>query len=235
MGADRFIIFVTAAAQAAAGGGAAPTIGQIVATGGGGGNTVTTGNITTAASGSTFLIAAMDQSIGSYNTPTDSKSNVYVSVGSAIIGAECLAVWACVNGTGGASHNATVTDNGGTGLISAILVEILGAKTSGAIDSGSVADTLDDNSSPWTITSGTFAQAVNLCCCFIGGGGVGGNPCVYSESVGLTVHATAVTDGNNNFPLALAYKSTSATTAQSASFTNGCLSECSIKIFGVQS
>lgn len=97
--------------------------------------TVTTGSGTTT-SGSTFLIAVSWEAAVSVSTVTDSKGNTYTALGSSnqpdSMGGTCR-IYACVNGTGGAGHTATVTFSGNAFAV-AHLIECPGVDTTSPVD-----------------------------------------------------------------------------------------------------
>lgn len=98
---------------------------------------ITTSNITSAASGSLFICdgAAWAPGAGAVNI-TDSKSNSYsrpIYIGNAYNAEVQGGQWYKENGTGGATHNFTLTYDV-TGDLAIACKEVTGALTSGALD-----------------------------------------------------------------------------------------------------
>lgn len=115
-----------------------------------GGTTVTTAAMNTVASGRTFLIISSDT--GLMSTPTDNKGNTYTACGSGNSNAgNLLRGWICVNGTGGAGHTASATMSGNSYPVM-VLMEISGALTTGAHDTGAYNQGPDD-ATPYALTT----------------------------------------------------------------------------------
>lgn len=99
--------------------------------------TAVTSSGTTSATGSTFVVFASTTDTAFAGTAiTDSKSNTYVLIGAVSTDATfgtTTGLWYAQNGTGGASHTATVHNNA-TGINSAFLIEITGGATSQILD-----------------------------------------------------------------------------------------------------
>lgn len=131
-------------------------------------NTVTTtGGSSTGGSGSIgYLVVSFDPGV-TISTVSDSKSNTYSLIGSVLTGGAKLARYKCENWTGGASHTATVTFSG-SAFPTLHLCEITGAATSSPEDTAAAATSVSSMASPWTITSGTLAQAASVCMAGIG-------------------------------------------------------------------
>ena len=138
-------------------------------------NTVTTGSGTSSVSGSTFLIGVSWDATTSISSVSDSKSNTYTAVGTpqndggAGSGGNHQ-FYVCENGTGGTSHTATVNFSG-TAYPTAHLIEITGAAT----PVQDIAVQTQDAGTPFTVSTGTLAQAneviVALCGANIGSAG----------------------------------------------------------------
>lgn len=143
--------------KAASGGGGSFGIG-VTAKGNSGSNTVNTNSVTTQSSGSTFVIDVVYSYPDTISSITDSKSNTYTIQGSVQLnsaGTMYSARYICVNGTGGATHNATATFSSAGAVPSIFFTEIKGGLTSGIVDVH-VQD--NDETSPFGVASGTLAQ-----------------------------------------------------------------------------
>jgi hypothetical protein len=187
---------------------------------------LTTGSITTLSSGSTFVVSNNSEG-GRANTPTDSKSNGYTATRAEATsgsGGGCR-LWYKENGTGGSSHTATVTYSGSS-LPSITLTELTGVDPA-SFDSGS-ANGGNDNGSPYTITSGTLAQADSIVLCLLGSD-TGSNPGTLAESTGFTIYASGL-NGAVYWVSGMAYKVVSATTALTPSWTAVGASDCVLQI-----
>jgi hypothetical protein len=195
---------------------------------GAGVTTLTTGAITSAASGNTFVVTNSSEA-GRAQTPSDSKSNTYT-----ILGTEQASGsgggggwWRKENGVGGASHTFTVTWNAASNPT--ILAAELAGVTTTSTDTGSAAQ-ISDNASPFTVTSGTFAQADEIVLCHIQSDS-GSNPATFAESTGFTIFVKDE-DGSLYWASALGYKVISATTALTPSWTTTGAADCPLHICG---
>lgn len=171
---------------------------------------MTTPGVTSSASGSTFVITVCDpnQNI----TVSDSKSNSYTQIGTTLtVGSTKMSMWRCENGTGGASHTATVTWNSGSADGTITFAEITGAQTS----SFDVTAQILDTASPYTVTSPTLSQADELAICFVG---TDNAPISYGESTGFTIYQQETNSGLYWTSAAL-YKIVSSTAALTPSFS----------------
>lgn len=204
------------------------TVPNVVKAVGSGVTSVTTSGVTTT-NGSTFTISSTADFGVTINTPTDSKSNVYGIMGSSQTddsNAFRLSIFYKQNGVGGSSHTASVGYSAGT-YPTAFFSEIAGAAAS-SFDSGSLVQTRDNDGTPHSVTSGTFAQANNAVLTWIGtdGGGTRNYTC-------STFNVTQETDGNNYWTGAFGYKTVTATTAQTATWvetaTRGLMTIVAIK------
>lgn len=122
-------------------------------------DTATTNSVTTQATGSTFVIDVCWDNSASITTISDSKGNTYTIQGSVQSNSAITAKGAryiCVNGTGGASHTATVLCSNTGAFPSIFFTEIKGGVTSGIVD---VHVQGQDESSPFGIATGALAQA----------------------------------------------------------------------------
>lgn len=193
-----------------------------------GGTTATTAAVTTQATGSTFVVGYVSVSVCA--TPTDSKSNTYVAIGSEVThGGAAIHLYYCENGTGGSGHTATVATCGSFTTI--FFVEITGGLTSGILDSGASADA-SDSATPFDVTSGTTAQAVELLIAMFGSNGTG------TAAVAVSGPFTMVQDEENGASFSkggIAYQITSGTGAFTASFTDSDASACPLKIAAFKS
>jgi hypothetical protein len=121
--------------------------------------TLSTASGTTAASGSTFVYLVSFDATTTASTPTDNKSNTYVQKSTTLTtgnGDRC-AMWVCENGAGGSGHilSQTFTANPSA---AGHLIEITGATTTPT----DIALTGTDTSTPFTISTGTLAQAAEV-------------------------------------------------------------------------
>ena len=178
---------------------------------GSGVTTVTTGNATTT-SGSTFLVVASYGMAfaGSANTPTDSKSNTYTLIDTQDGPDGGMRAWYSSNGTGGSSHNATVTFPASDFPVIEFL-EMAGAATS-SLDASSLASETD--AGPYVITSGTLAQADSAVVFWAGSSAAGTQN--YAAS---TFTIASQTDGDNYWSSCIGYKAVSSTSAVTATIT----------------
>jgi hypothetical protein len=172
----------------------------------------TTGGTSTGGSGSIFQIYVSFDPGVTISSVADSKSNSYSLVGSVVTGRAKLARYRCVGGTGGASHTATVNFSGNSFAV-AHLIEVTGAATSSAAD---ISTSAVDTASPYTISSGTLAQAAEVVIAAIeSGSGVNG---AYSESTGFTI-LSQESDMESFWISAVASKVVASTSSVTPSFT----------------
>jgi len=127
----------------------------LVGTGATSTSSVTTAGGTTT-TGSTFVISASFDPGANISSVTDSKGNTYTQVVTpqTTSSGSKLAMYYCANGTGGASHTATVNYSA-TAYSVVYLVEVTGAASA----SFDVTAKTVDTSSPFTVSTGTLAQA----------------------------------------------------------------------------
>lgn len=164
--------------------------------------------------GSTIVLFLWGDNGPTY-TPSDNGGHTWTAIGSAVTdsaGSVCRAYY-CANITGSASHTFTTTTNSNASQ-GVWMVEVLGAATSGALDTYSSAD---DTSSPFTAGSGfTNAQADEMLVSFIGSDTTSTfNP---SESTGFT-RADARNGSATLWGGASYYKVLSAVAANNPSYT----------------
>jgi len=172
----------------------------------------TTAGTSTGGSGTIFQIFVSFDPGVTISSVTDSKSNTYSLVGTVVTGRGKLARYRCVGGTGGASHTATVNFSGNAFAV-AHLVEVTGAATS---TPGDISTSAVDTTSPYTISSGTLAQAAEVVIAAIESNtGVNG---AYSESTGFTI-LSQESDFNNFWTSAVASLVVASTTGVTPSFT----------------
>lgn len=101
-----------------------------------GSNTNTSGAVTTQATGSSFVVFTINYGDDNVTSVTDSKSNTYSRISVELDNPGdgfYVGAWLCENGTGGASHTATLT-TAGTALSAIYFLEITGGLTSGLVD-----------------------------------------------------------------------------------------------------
>jgi len=122
-------------------------------------NTVSTvAGTSTGGSGNHGLIFVSFDASVTISTVADSKSNTWTlkdSVISSTGDASKIAVYYCLNWTGGASHNATVTFSG-SAFPTCHLIEVTGAATSSPFD---VSVTNAGQAHPFSVASGVLSQA----------------------------------------------------------------------------
>lgn len=181
-------------------------------------STVTAGGTTTGGSGTVQVVFInMDPGV-TVSSIADSKGNSYNQVGTPTVnGSARLAVYECVNGTGGSSHTVTVNFSG-SAFAPVYHYEVTGAETSNPRDVNVAVNT--DSTRTWDISSGTLAQANEALFAFIGNAN-GGNPVTYSESGGngWTKSLTEV-DGNTYWTGCTFYKIVSSTSSVTANLTD---------------
>lgn len=160
---------------------------------------------------------------------TGSGSDTLTQIANLTAGTGRLAVYRKENATGGASVTATANFSGSP-FPSGSLIKCTGAATA-SYDSASLA-TGTDGTSPYTITSGTFAQADNVViACIEQNSGTSG---AYASS-NFTVLGSE-TDISNYWLHCIAKLVVSATTAVTPSFTrtNGTNTTSSLAVFGIK-
>ncbi len=197
----------------------------------GDGIATTDGTDNTAASGSTFWIGAISTVAATITRVVDNKSNTYTSVGSPIqylTNILKLQLFKCENGAGGSGHIWELeVDN--DQFLTFFVVEVTGAGTGGE-DTGARAS-VNDTASPFTVTSGSTAQANELLIAF-----VGFNTAVISglaESSGFTIKES-VLSGTSDAPGCVATRIVSSTGAYTPSFTGTGLTDCGLWIVAVK-
>lgn len=121
-----------------------------------GASSVTTAGITSTTGSNFYLLISFRQG-DTFNGVSDSKGNTYTQVDTLADAGYgwTISTYKCVNGTGGASHTATVT-MGATTRIVCYFVEVSGADTTTDIDQHSIAK---DTSTPFDGTALTTTQA----------------------------------------------------------------------------
>lgn len=161
------------------------------------GLTQTTPGLTTT-TGNTFEIYAQwSRNSGTFSSVSDSKSNTYTIVGSQLNWDGVNGAWIryrCENGTGGASHTATVTLTGSNGPITLFFSELSGLAASSQLDQS---DRREDTASPFTLAAGlTTGQADEILVSFMAGNS-GSNPATHAESgLGSSTIQTACEETN---------------------------------------
>lgn len=169
--------------------------------------TTTSGTTTT---GSTFVVGLSYISSSTVTAVTDSKSNTYTLVDTEISGGQAKSLWYCENGTGGASHTASV-DFSGDSFGTIYLVEVTGAATASFDQKAKTTDA----ATPYTVTTPTLSQADEVVITIIGN--EQGGTVDYSSS--NTTILSEEQDGNSYFTSAISKQVVAATTAFSPSFT----------------
>lgn len=182
-----------------------------IAVKGSGAGTAVTSSGTSQATASTFYIFAHWDTGSTFTSVADSKSNTYTLVGAEqAIGAFRTRLYRCVNGTGGASHTATLVVSGAGGA-TVYLVEATGCNTSSPVDQS---DRRTESASPYTLAAGlTTTQANELLLSFFAGDS-GSNPATNAESgLGSSTIVVEETNGAANWTGAVAksYKTSTGT------------------------
>jgi hypothetical protein len=179
-------------------------------------NTVTTGSGTsTGGSGNHGVLCLSWQTSSTISgTITDSKSNTFTAIGSAQSDGNggSLQFFIAENWVGGTSHTVTVNFSAAA-FPTAHLIEVTGATSSTPQDINGAGS---DASSPWTITTGTFAQAVECVLSAVAEntGGVGS----YASSTDTVLSEEP--DTGNYYTSGVGYRITSSTSAITPSWTN---------------
>lgn len=193
-------------------------------------NSVGTGGTTTpgitTVTGDTLVVQVDDPNTSI--TVEDNKGNTFTENGSsqeATPNINRIRHFRCENANGGASHTVTVKWTSGSGDPSIFFLALSGCATS-SYDSGSLANATD-GSSPFTVTSGTLAQADSI---VIGGICSGETSHTsYSNSSGFTREQEETNDGSF-WPGAIFSKVVSATTGVALSVTNSGAANTALKI-----
>lgn len=184
------------------------TVPNVVKAVGSGVTSVTTSGVTTT-TGSTFLIICSCGN-GPTMTPSDSKGNTYTLIDNQVASGAQISGWYKTNGTGGAGHTATVSISG-TEYPVLHFIELAGADAASfdatSVNSGTA-------SGPYSLTSGTLAQADSLVVAWAASDAAGAQN--YAAS-GYTVNRE--TDGDNYWTSANGYKQAGSTSAQTATWT----------------
>jgi hypothetical protein len=184
----------------------------------------------TTTTGSTFVIGIVWSSGSSFTSLVDSKSNTYTQIGAEFDPTgtgDHARFYYCQNGTGGASHTATLTISGATSLGISFL-EITGAATASFDLGNGNADT----ASPYTSPAISTTQAAELLASFIAGNS-GSNPATHAESTGFTIQSgTEETNGVSFWTFGLATRIVAATSLYNSSFTETGASRAAVFIAG---
>jgi len=189
-----------------------------------GANTTTTTSFTSTA-GSTIWVGVSDASGQGSLTISDNKGNTYTQIGTTRTSGSGAQIrrYYCANIAGGAGH--TVTATWGSNSDATVHVLELAGVATASLDSAASAQT-DDNNPPWTVTSGTLAQADSIAIAMTGTAFNG----TWSESSGFTVQ-TQEGDNNLYWTGCAASRVVAATTALTPSFTiSGGGSDCAVAI-----
>jgi hypothetical protein len=158
-------------------------------------STAATASPTSTGSGFIVAVAITNDAI-TVNSVTDTFSNTYTRLTPIIdtssgVGNTAFERWYCANGTGGASHQATVTLSGSNGVFAA-LIEAKGAAPTNGSFYGAANDTfyIFPTSSPYSTSLIVTPPATGalLISCFIGASttGAASSPTL-SESSGFTI------------------------------------------------
>lgn len=189
------------------------------------GATATTTTSFTSTSGNTIWVGVSDASGQGSLTISDNKGNTYTQLGTtrtSASGAQARRYY-CANITGGSGH--TVTATWGSNSDATVHVMELAGVATASLDSAAAAQ-IDDSNPPWTVTSGTLAQADSIAVALTATAFNG----TWSESSGFTIQ-TQEGDNNLYWTGCAASKVVSATTALTPSFTiSGGGSDCAVTI-----
>ena len=179
---------------------------------------------TTQVSGSRIIMAVES---GSVSSVTDSKGNSYSRQKSQSGSGFTLDTWLSAEGTaGGASHTVTINFSSSGNRLCHVQ-EICNA---GAVD---VNPSGTDSSSPWTLASGTLAEAYELLITHVGNDGTS-NPTTFSESFGFTKYGE-VTNGATYYPNSLWGYIAPDTSSVTPSFTAGSGTNAALITVGIKS
>jgi len=189
------------------------------------GATSTTTSSFTSTAGNTIWVGVSDASGQGSLTISDNKGNTYTQIGTtrtSASGAQGRRYY-CANIAGGAGH--TVTATWGSNSDATVHVMELAGVATASLDSAASAQA-DDNNPPWTVTSGTLAQADSIAVALTATAFNG----TWSESSGFTVQ-TQEGDNNLYWTGCAASRVVAATTALTPSFTiSGGGSDCAVTI-----
>jgi hypothetical protein len=188
------------------------------------GASVTSAGKTTQATGSCIVVAYAFVTARNFVSIADNKGNSanYARIGTELVGSYFKSgMFYCENVAGGAGHTVTVTADG-SGPTTVFVLEILGAKTTGAFDKFS---RIEDTVSPFTsgATATTTTDDELLVGAYFGGGA---NPIVLSISgatpaSGWTIQTGAQElDGSSKYSGSLATAIVSAKDAYTAGFAD---------------
>lgn len=189
------------------------------------GNATTTASRTSQATGSNFYIAISYPSGETLTSVTDSKSNTYTQIdtltdaGNAYI----IAVYKSENGTGGASHTATLT-LGATARKVIYFWEVTGAATSSSVDQHAI---VKDTSSPFDQTV-TTTQAAEIVYSFVRSGDIVGVTFTPNGSFSTLDSESSVSASQ------LAYRAVSSTGTYGPAFTASGGSNAQVATFSVK-
>jgi hypothetical protein len=189
------------------------------------GATSTTTTSFTSTAGGTIWVGVSDASGQGSLTISDNKGNSYTQIGTTRTSASGAQIrrYYCANIAGGAGH--TVTATWGSNSDATVHVLELAGVATASLDSAASAQA-DDNNPPWTVTSGTLAQADSIAVAMTGTAFNG----TWSESSGFTVQ-TQEGDNNLYWTGCAASRVVAATTALTPSFTiSGGGSDCAVAI-----
>ena len=179
------------------------------------GTTVTTASGTSASSGSTFLVGISFDNPSSITSVSDSKGNTYTLVGSVVnnaTGAFKSAVYKCENGTGGASHTATVVINPAN-TISLHLFEVDGGTP--IVD---VSNEGTDGATPWQSPSVTQTYPLETLVSYITTDGTTAG--TFTAQAGMTKGASFIDSGVTVWPSGFATVTTNVAGGRIGSWTD---------------
>lgn len=191
---------------------------------------VTTASRTTQASGSACFVMVNHASGNTANAPTDNMGNTYIALGTnpQSTSSYRLDVFYDATCAGGAGHTVSCTLTAAA-EVSCIWREVKGVT---AVDTAAVNATTDDSSSPFTVTSGTLAQANSIVLLFFGSNS-GDNPATITEATFTQDADSRILNGALYWTGGLLWKTVASTTGVAASVTQTGGSNGSLKIGAV--
>jgi hypothetical protein len=169
-----------------------------------GGNvaSLTTTGVTTSASGSGFIIGGIAGATAA--TVSDSKSNSYtlISEVSYDFSGKFARLWYCANGTGGASHTATVSQGSTFSNMAVMFMEI--TTGGGGLTIDQHPNGADATSSPFASPSITTTVATEILVSFLAGRS-NSNPATHAETVlGMSLYADVTAGATSRYEGCLA-------------------------------
>lgn len=161
------------------------------------GLTQTTAGLTTT-TGNTFeILVQWSRNSGTFSSVADSKGNTYTIVDTQLNWEGVNGGWIryrCENGTGGATHTATVTLTGSNGPITLFFTEYSGLAASSQLDQH---DRREDTASAFTLAAGLTTTQNDEILVLFAAGNSGSNPATHAETgLGSSTIQTACEETN---------------------------------------